>query len=45
MGIQAAEFITGPLRQGVMHGWINSQQNLLAIAHRLRVERPGVDDR
>jgi hypothetical protein len=31
LGIEAAELVIGPPRQGVVHCWVDAQQHLLAL--------------
>jgi hypothetical protein len=31
VGVEAAEVVSGPARQGIMHRWIDAQQHLFAL--------------
>jgi hypothetical protein len=33
VGVEAAELVSGPARQGIVHRWVDAQQHLLALAH------------
>jgi hypothetical protein len=42
LGVSAAQFVRGPPGQGVMNGWVQPQQDALALAHRVTV--PAITD-